>query len=232
MMTINIPNFQSFSKEFQFAMRFIAEESDLGYAQSQILDDLSQAISEKFKILPDVAQTLSSSLYAEYQNYKNAGQITRSYGQAMIYSRDRLFLLKNTPFFYDEDRNVQRLVLAFLLYYHANYHPSGWIRYDKKSIFYLANCQKLPTSLQENLTRYIHTTYNLNMRVVGSNQPIPCYSLDWAKPEPDDSGIEDTPDILGELSPEFLESYLSQLCKEEYTGSRKEGVEADGRVKP
>lgn len=105
------------------------------------------------------------------------------------------FLLKLYPpssLFSSKDKHQQRvllLVVAFTAHALSAYHPSGWIRYDKKQIFSIAKINKLPSQDQEALTRQIHNDFGLNMRVIGSNQPIPCYNIPWLVAPQQDSPI-------------------------------------------
>ena len=71
------------------------------------------------------------------------------------------------------------LLVAFTAHALSNYHPSGWIKYDKKAIIALARLSKLPMAEQEKLTQQLHSSFGIDMRVVGSAQPIPCYALPW-----------------------------------------------------
>ena len=85
----------------------------------------------------------------------------------------------------DKDRwnsDLIKLLISFICFARANPHPNGWIKYDSKSkdyIFYLASCQKKDAKYKEYLTSTLHSVYNLDMRVVGSTQPIPCFKLKW-----------------------------------------------------
>ena len=76
------------------------------------------------------------------------------------------------------------LLFSFLIFYRRNFHKTGWIRYNKKAIVYLASADKLPMKEQENLTAELHNLFGLDMRVIGSNQPIPCFALPWAYEQP------------------------------------------------
>lgn len=84
-----------------------------------------------------------------------------------------------------DNRAALKLLVAFAIYARANPHPSHWIKYDRATIFFLADLQELKTSEQERLTKYLHEYYNLNMQVVGSNTPIPCFKIKWMADQPD-----------------------------------------------
>lgn len=85
----------------------------------------------------------------------------------------------------DKDKyssEIFKLMISFTAFARANPHPNGWIKYDQKSkdiIFFLASCAKKDQKSKEWLTSTLHLRYNLNMRVVGSTQPIPCFQLAW-----------------------------------------------------
>lgn len=113
---------------------------------------------------------------------------------------------------HESSPEVRRLLVAFLIYARANPHPSFWIKYDKKVVFFLASIQKLKVSEQNDLTIRLHNLYNLDMQVVGSNQPIPCFKISWqAEQEP----AADTPDnplvLLGPLNPATITAFVNQI---------------------
>ena len=105
------------------------------------------------------------------------------------------------------------LLLSFIVFYRKYFHLSGWIKYDKKNIFHFAGLSKLSSSTQEKLTRYLHEHYGLDMRVVGSNQPIPCFSFKWAveNDRTNPPGTEKNPYISGTFTPEGLKNFQSRI---------------------
>lgn len=64
---------------------------------------------------------------------------------------------------FDAEPLYKNLLVAFLLFYRANYHQSGWIKYDRKMIFYLAGIQKWSSARQEKATAFLHQKCGLNM---------------------------------------------------------------------
>lgn len=80
--------------------------------------------------------------------------------------------------------DARRLLVAFAAWDRAHPHPSGWIRYDRPAIMCLAGLSGLRPSEQEALTQLLHRSYGLDMQVVGSNSPIPCFRLSWMEEEP------------------------------------------------
>lgn len=105
---------------------------------------------------------------------------------------------------------LKALLLAFVVFYRKDYHPTGWVRYDKKNIFHLAGVSRLSASTQERLTTKLHTLCSLDMRVVGSNQPIPCFTISWLNDQLP-PGSPDNPFVtLSELSPSGLTEILEK----------------------
>lgn len=121
---------------------------------------------------------------------------------------------------------VRRLLVSFLVYARANPHPSFWIKYDKKIIHFLASTQKLKVTEQNILTMRLHTLYNLDMQVVGSNQPIPCFRISWqAEQQPPADTPENPLVLIGPLNPATIKSFTEQIpykeAKEEEDNSHE-----------
>ena len=110
-----------------------------------------------------------------------------------------------------DNRAALKLLVAFAIYARANPHPSHWIKYDRATIFFLADLQELKTSEQERLTKYLHEYYNLNMQVVGSNTPIPCFKIKWMAEQPDPLAYDTSNPLVdvGNYSPVTI-SHLMQ----------------------
>lgn len=123
--------------------------------------------------------------------------------EAFLYVEDiRLYKEKTEK---EKNLNLKKLLLAFMIFARLNPHPSFWIRYDREEIFFLAGLTKLKTSEQELLTKSLHKCYDLNMQVVGSNSPIPCFKIEWlAKDYPEELKV-----LVGDYNPETIE-HLSQ----------------------
>lgn len=99
---------------------------------------------------------------------------------------------------------IRKILLALIANYRRNFHKSGWVKYDKKFIFYLAGVNTLSPKELEETTQYLHQEYGLNMQVVGSNSPIPCYKIDWLFDQPQ-PGSHINPFLdLGPFSPETI----------------------------
>ena len=116
---------------------------------------------------------------------------------------------------HEPSQEVRRLLVSFLVFARANPHPSFWIKNDKKVINFLASIDKMRTQDQILLTNRLHTLYNLDMQVVGSNQPIACFRISWqAEQSPIDS--EDNPGVLiGPLNPATIKLFVESIPYEE-----------------
>lgn len=107
-------------------------------------------------------------------------------------------------------KQCKALLLSLIVFYRYNYHPSNWVHYDRKNIFYLAGLHMKTAEQQGALTQYLHRFCGLNMRVVGSNQPIVCYDFSWMHEEPPIG--ENNPMItLGALTPPSLRSVIEKV---------------------
>lgn len=117
--------------------------------------------------------------------------------------------------FHEPSAEVRRLLVSFLVFARANPHPSFWIKNDKKVINFLASIDKMRTQDQILLTNRLHTLYNLDMQVVGSNQPIACFRISWqAEQSPIDS--DDNPGVLiGPLNPATIKLFVESIPYEE-----------------
>lgn len=97
--------------------------------------------------------------------------------------------------------DARRLLVAFAAWDRANPHPSGWIRYDRAAIMCLAGLTHLRPSEQEALTQLLHRSHGLDMQVVGSNSPIPCFRLSWLEEEPPIGSPANPAQDMGPLAP-------------------------------
>ena len=138
---------------------------------------------------------------------------------------DQAFL--SSAFVNHESPEICRLLVAFAAYARAYPHSSNWIQYDKKTIMYLSGLDKLRVQEQQSLTNYLHEHYNLNMQVVGSTQPIPCFRFEWQASQPRISSIVDEDGVVvfnqqtgeptnplvvfGPLTPATIVSYVDQM---------------------
>ena len=106
---------------------------------------------------------------------------------------------------------LKRLLLSFIVFYRDNYHSTGWVRYDRNNIFYLAGLSKISTKQQEKMVNYLHLNYNLDMRVVGSTQPIPCYKIDWLYDQENVGKMSNPFLSFGPMSPQNLNAVIDKI---------------------
>lgn len=139
---------------------------------------------------------------------------------AILSTQDITYLENALPRL-SEDAQLAKLLISYAIHSRMNPHHSNWIKCDKKdrsAIFYLASLSKLPASKQQALINKLHSSYGLDMRVVGSNTPIPCFCLSWQASQPP-QGSNDNPLIeLGILSPRSISDFYDSLL-EKYKSS-------------
>lgn len=133
--------------------------------------------------------------------------------EAFLYLSDIQALSRLLADTKETDPRIASLLTSLLIYHRLNPHPSNWIRYERKIIFYLSSLSKLKTSCQEALTSRLHTHYGFNMQVVGSTQPIPCFKIDWILTDPSSLGDDhDNPKVfLGPLSPQTIQTFVKEV---------------------
>lgn len=121
----------------------------------------------------------------------------------------------------DASVDLKAALLSFIINYRRNYHKSGWIKYERKNILYLANLLPLALKAQNDILGKLHNDYGLEMRVVGSNNPTPCYKIDWLFDQPQ-PGSHFNPFIeLGPLCPDSIRSAASGALKIEVFKNKK-----------
>lgn len=113
-----------------------------------------------------------------------------------------------------EEFQLISLLTAFAAYARTHPHPKKWVRCsekDKQKIYNMAGFAKnMPTKEKINLTNYIHETYEMNMRVIGSNNPTPCFLFDWQEQEDFANLIK-----IGEANDkDAIKNYLGHLMEE------------------
>lgn len=112
----------------------------------------------------------------------------------------------------EESPEVRRLLISFAVYARVYPHHSFWIKYEPKVISYLASTHKKKVSEQFSLTNRLHKLYNLNMRVVGSTLPIPCFQLEWQVSQSPVSDDGPNPLVyIGPLSPATITTFDESL---------------------
>ena len=164
------------------------------------------------KSIIDPASSKNSSPSPDFTDSPSSSQTVPSESSnIMLTSQDFQKFVELTQADPEITPEIKKLLLSFIIFYRRNFHPSGWIRYDRKNIFYLAGANLYSVSQQEKMTKFLHERYALNMRVVGSNQPTPCYGFSWLQEQP----LPGTPNnpylTLAPLTPEGLESVIKKI---------------------
>ena len=71
--------------------------------------------------------------------------------------------------------------------------------------------KNMSTKEKLTLTADMHNMYGMNMRVIGSTKPTPCYLFDWQEPEEFANLIK-----IGEANDkEVIKNYLENLMEKE-----------------
>lgn len=122
--------------------------------------------------------------------------------------------LNTTP---DLSPQIRRALLAFAAFYRRNYHPKKWVRYDRKSILFLAGLLDMSTAAQEDLTTTLHKEYGLDLRVIGSKSPVSCFYFEWMAAQPTPGLDPSNPYIdLGPYTPQTIAATATKTPDELY----------------
>lgn len=167
-----------------------------------------------------IANTLLDSFNRSFKNYFIEQDENPENTEAKLTIQDIQQL--KARLLHESSPDVRRLLVAYLVYARANPHPSNWIKNDKKVIHFLASIQKLKVSDQILLTNRLHNLYNLDMRVVGSNQPIPCFRISWQADQPAPNTEENFLVYLGPLNPATIKAFAEQIPYEPEEQSQEE----------
>ena len=175
-------------------------------------EELSHLLSEKIKTYG----------FTEEQAAQIVANLTSSFGAAGAdqfinpqQDEARLSLydirLLKEKLLHESSPEVCRLLVTFLVYARLNPHPSFWIKYDRKVILFLSSLSKNTVSQQMLLTNLLHTRYNLDMQVVGSNQPTPCFKIAWQADQPPVDSPENPLVLIGPLTPATIKAFADQI---------------------
>lgn len=226
---IKLPNNKEFfkmqSQEFQDAFLFYTSlvsptsPSDPIPSSEEVTAALSSWLSTNYGFTPSAAKSCAAHLQAQFSLPETRAALLDSPPHPLSPEKPKITvsledyqkfmeMVQGDP---EATPQIKALLLSFIIFYRRNYHPTGWVRYDKKNIFYLAGISKISTARQEKLTTYLHNHYDLNMQVIGSNQPIPCYNLSWLQAQPLPGSASNPMITLGDLAPETVKTIVSKL---------------------
>lgn len=192
--------------------------------QDEILNDLSSTLSQIFHsdVALNIAQKVlnsfeSSSLPLKFYNAVSSLEdsqdlVTKNIDYVLPEAQLTLYdinilkeKMKN-----ETDPAIARLLVAFLIYARANPHHTNWIKYDRKVIMFLSSLSKKKVSEQTLLTNKLHNLYNVNMRVVGSTQPIPCFNISWHDDQPLVNSPENPLIDIGPVEPDTISKFVTK----------------------
>lgn len=218
-------------QEIQWIYDFYQDSVNSGLTPQQITLDMASELTSKFHFSEAVSSKVATKLVSAF----SAPDFTSLFIETIISSAltdDTTTSAATTPpdsatlrltqFEYNTflsrvnsdplmTPELASLLLSFLAFYRHSFHPSGWIRYEKKNVFHLAGLSRLPIQRQEALTRYLHSRHGLDMRVVGSNQPIPCFGISWLEAQPLPGSDENPLITIGSFLPETIRAEISKI---------------------
>lgn len=181
-------------------------------------EELKTLISQKiesYNFAPEQASAITATLLTSFAPIVCDQFVNPETEEARLTVQDIKYLRENL--LHEPSEELRRLLVAFLVYSRANPHPSFWIKYDRKVIFFLASLDKMRVSDQILLTNALHSRYNLDMQVVGSNQPTPCFRFSWQAEQPAAESEDNSLVLIGPLNPATIKSFVKQLPYEEAT---------------
>lgn len=219
--TVAMKFFQNKTREFKDLYYLYLDLRAAKLAEKEIIKSLSESIIVSFSFPQEVADKTAKILYTEFTAPSFAAAFCDLQQQQQQQASDAIATEEETQSLFiskvDYERyqsliaadphvttEIKHILLALMSVYRRNYHRSGWIRYDRKVIKYLAGLEGIPSKDLEETMHYIHQEYGLQMQVVGSNYPIPCFKFDWMfdQPEP---GSHINPFLdFGSFSPETI----------------------------
>ena len=172
---------------------------------------LTQGFDDKFATY--IATTMIKAFNEEFKQQFMEYETDPDLAEARLTVQDIKEL--KSRLLHESSPDIRRLLVTYAVYARANPHPSFWIKNDKKVINFLASIQKLKVSEQISLTNRLHILYNLDMQVVGSKQPIPCFRLSWQANQPTPNTPENPLVLLGPLNPATIKSFAEAIPYEE-----------------
>lgn len=113
------------------------------------------------------------------------------------------------------NRQIREFIIVLAAFAKAHPHPNGWIKYERNVLFEACGMDKLKSSEAAEITTKAHDSYGMEMRVIGSNDPIPCYMLTWQKPEGDliDFGYLDRQTV--DMVDDYIKNHPQKLTPSE-----------------
>ena len=195
------------------------ETSSLSQEDTRPIKELLLARVSSWGIPQKAAAQVASAFYAYCTSPGTLPFLsaTSPSSQAYVSRQDLEYYiatLNTTP---DLSPQIRRALLAFAAFYRRNYHPKKWVRYDRKSILFLAGLSDMSTAAQEDLTTTLHKEYGLDLRVIGSKSPVSCFYFEWMASQPTPGLDPSNPYIdLGPYTPQTIAATATKTPDELY----------------
>lgn len=101
---------------------------------------------------------------------------------------------------------AQQIMFFLLIIYKWNSHPSGWIDFTRYQGFVFWDLQNYTRNQQEEVMR-VCCAHGLELRVVGSKEPMICFHINW---------VQNTGKVVAQLkSEDEIKSTFWQLVRNE-----------------
>lgn len=137
------------------------------------------------------AQQISSAFYTHYCSAPATATTAPAFLSAAAPTSEALISRQDLEYYIaalntdpDLPLQIRRALLTFAVFYRRNYHPKKWVRYDRKSILFLAGLSDMSSSSQEELTTTLHKDFGFELRVIGSKSPVSCFYFEWMADQP------------------------------------------------
>lgn len=195
------------------------ETSPLSQEDTRSIKELLSARVSSWGIPQKAAIQVASAFYAYCTSPGTLPFLsaTAPSSQAYVSRQDLEYYiaaLNTTP---DLSPQIRRALLAFAAFYRRNYHPKKWVRYDRKSILFLAGLSDMSTAAQKDLTTTLHKEYGLDLRVIGSKSPVSCFYFEWMASQPTPGLDPSNPYIdLGPYTPQTIAATATKTPDELY----------------
>lgn len=189
----------------------------------EIKEALASHISS-WGISQKMAQQISSAFYTHYCATLPTAATGPAFLSATAPTSDALISRQDLEYYIaalntdpDLPLQIRRALLTFAVFYRRNYHPKKWVRYDRKSILFLAGLSDMSSSSQEELMTTLHKDFGFELRVIGSKSPVSCFYFEWMAEQPFPGLDSSNPLInLGPYAPQTIAAAADKTPDELY----------------
>lgn len=174
------------SAEFQALYGLYASLSSPPRPPKEIVQALSSFVSSSYNIPPSPASKIAALAVRSFSSPSFPSLFAdASASSSFILSSDAAAFSTLTSADPHSVFPLRSLLMSFLVQYRRAWHPKGWVRYDRRAILHLAGLDAASSQTKEDLISYLHREYGLEMQVIGSASPTPCFLFQWAKDHPE-----------------------------------------------